>query len=226
MPLIKRSSKAARATNIRRLIDEGYPPRQAVAIAYATQRAARNRAGGSMGAKAHRDAAIEAEKATRAQSGAAAVASSRAASDHARAAEAAAKASDSRTDFRAAAQAHDAAASAAWLVGDSARSERHTNAMDRAWRAATRAVNAAGGRRRNRAGGDLYEAIKSAFPSMRTQARRAYGDVFISERDGGLAGRVNVWQTPAGQVWTASNATIRNRLREAGLGALEASARR
>jgi hypothetical protein len=47
MPLIKRSSKAARAVNVRRLIDEGYPPRQAVAIAYATQRAARakNKAG-------------------------------------------------------------------------------------------------------------------------------------------------------------------------------------
>lgn len=48
MPLIKRSSKAARAVNVRRLIDEGYPPRQAVAIAYSTQRAAKakNRAGG------------------------------------------------------------------------------------------------------------------------------------------------------------------------------------
>ena len=47
MPLIKRSSKAARAVNVRRLIDEGYPPRQAVAIAYSTQRAAKakNRAG-------------------------------------------------------------------------------------------------------------------------------------------------------------------------------------
>lgn len=47
MPLIKSSSKAARAVNVRRLIDEGYPPRQAVAIAYSTQRAAKakNKAG-------------------------------------------------------------------------------------------------------------------------------------------------------------------------------------
>lgn len=47
MPLIKSSSKTARARNVRRLLDEGYPPRQAVAIAYSTQRAAaaQNRAG-------------------------------------------------------------------------------------------------------------------------------------------------------------------------------------
>lgn len=43
MPLVKSSSKAARQINVRRLIDEGYPPRQAVAIAYSTQR--RNRSG-------------------------------------------------------------------------------------------------------------------------------------------------------------------------------------
>lgn len=47
MPLVKSSSKAARQKNICRLIDEGYPPMQAVAIAYSTQRAAKakNRAG-------------------------------------------------------------------------------------------------------------------------------------------------------------------------------------
>ena len=38
MPLIKSGSKEARATNIREMIDSGYPPRQAVAASYANQR--------------------------------------------------------------------------------------------------------------------------------------------------------------------------------------------
>ena len=41
MPLIKSASKAARQTNIRREIDAGKDPRQAVAIGYSVQREAR-----------------------------------------------------------------------------------------------------------------------------------------------------------------------------------------
>lgn len=47
MPLKKRSSKAAFSSNVRTLMREGYPQKQAVAIAYSTQRSAasKNRAG-------------------------------------------------------------------------------------------------------------------------------------------------------------------------------------
>jgi hypothetical protein len=40
MPLIKGKSNAARSENIRREIDAGKPPQQAVAIGYAVQRRA------------------------------------------------------------------------------------------------------------------------------------------------------------------------------------------
>lgn len=41
MPLIKSKTKKARQKNIRELIKSGKPPKQAVAIAYETQRRAR-----------------------------------------------------------------------------------------------------------------------------------------------------------------------------------------
>jgi hypothetical protein len=43
MPLIKSTSKKARQENIRREIDAGKPPRQAVAIGYSEQRQARKK---------------------------------------------------------------------------------------------------------------------------------------------------------------------------------------
>lgn len=50
MPLMKSSSKKARETNIKTEIAAGKPPKQAVAIAYATQRAATSK-GKSTGKK-------------------------------------------------------------------------------------------------------------------------------------------------------------------------------
>lgn len=40
MPLIKSKSNGARSANIAELINSGYPPKQAAAIAYSTQRKA------------------------------------------------------------------------------------------------------------------------------------------------------------------------------------------
>lgn len=43
MPLRKSTSKKSRQFNIRKLIDEGYKPKQAVAIAYSVQRKGKKR---------------------------------------------------------------------------------------------------------------------------------------------------------------------------------------
>lgn len=45
MPLIKSASKKARQTNIEEMIAAGHKPKQAVAAAYANQRAARAKKG-------------------------------------------------------------------------------------------------------------------------------------------------------------------------------------
>jgi hypothetical protein len=42
MPLVKSSSKAAFRTNVKKEIAAGKPPKQAVAIAYSTKRAAKS----------------------------------------------------------------------------------------------------------------------------------------------------------------------------------------
>ena len=46
MPLVKSASKQARQENIKREIDAGKPPKQAVAIGYSVQRQARKRGSG------------------------------------------------------------------------------------------------------------------------------------------------------------------------------------
>lgn len=43
MPLVKKPGKKARATNVKREIAAGKPPRQAVAIAYSVEREARRK---------------------------------------------------------------------------------------------------------------------------------------------------------------------------------------
>lgn len=244
MPLIKRSSKAARAVNVRRLIDEGYPPRQAVAIAYATQRAA----------KAHNRAG-KPPKAPRPPAGTPT-------SGDMYVLQKELELHEKRNGQPQPLNAFEATSMGAirkmlkagylapaigyprgyWVTTGLADSALHE------WRIRHAGVygipanygqNAAGGKRRNRTGGDLYDAIEAALskrrtlsysgqsvPTWKTQARRAYGDIFVSERHGGSVGSVNVWMTPTGQKWTANSAAIRNQLREAGLGALEASARR
>lgn len=52
MPLIKSKSDKAFKTNIKREIEAGKPQKQAVAIAYATKRAAKKADGGSAKKKA------------------------------------------------------------------------------------------------------------------------------------------------------------------------------
>jgi len=49
MPLVKSSSKAAFRTNVKKEIAAGKPPKQAVAIAYSTKRAAAKKGGMSKG---------------------------------------------------------------------------------------------------------------------------------------------------------------------------------